>query len=141
MRKAYKADSCKKFVCISLNNRTLKGGRHDIIYEFLENNDFCHKYVRNPQFCGYVKATLNKFRGKTVDELGPVEFYGMVKCIDRFIQIYNSWKTQLEQSSVTDFFTLMETNKLFPARTSDLQKRDVSYDQLCYHLGMIALDV
>jgi hypothetical protein len=130
-------------MCIPLNHRTLRGGRHDEIYQFFEIKGFCNKYVRDQQFCYYTKTSLKKFKGKGVNRLSPEDFVKIVNCVTFFAQVYEdgAWQKELQHSSVTDFFELMETKQLFPKDTKDIEKYRVSFSQLCYHLGMISVDI
>jgi hypothetical protein len=127
-------------VCIPAENRTLKGGRHDAIYNFFESNRFCDTYVKDDKFLFFIKTCLLNFKGKPIEKINKDEYSTMVNCINDFILEYDGWKAQLGNISVTNFFNFMETNRLWPVKTANHLKGKSAYMTLCYYLGMIALD-
>jgi hypothetical protein len=127
-------------MCLPAQDRTLKGGRHDTIYEFFRSNGFCDKYANDEKFVYYVKVHLVDFKGKSLEKISEDDYSTIINCIEDFVLEYDEWKKQLGEISVTSFLQFMEGNNLWSKKTRNLQKRKSAYMTLCYYLGMVALD-
>ena len=125
-------------MCIALERRTLKGGIHDFIYNFFEQNSLCQVYVNNEWFLSYMNS-LRDFRYAVIEK-DKVKYQQMINGVKHFVDNYESWRSELCNLCVKEFFRLMEDNDLFPENISQEEKIPVAYSQLCYHMGMMAFD-
>ncbi len=125
-------------MCVPRDRRSLIGGDFDVIYDFIEKRTNLCRYVNDVAFRAWMRKANHELRTRCEEDDGFTEIAGLTSDFAKGKEMQRDLQSQV--ISPGDFEQLLRRMGLL-TKVQGRARLEASYLNLCYHIGLLALDL